>query len=118
MARIDTLIGQVNNYSRNGTSANTYTTAGVINNQSGVPLNDWTDIDTARQLFLDILDPNIGEPINLMPRDLIVMPQKTMVVGRILNAIPSPQVEGSLASRDDALALAEQLALEQPEDRE
>lgn len=36
-------------------------------------------------------------------------------VGRILSAIQRQQVEGRLASREDALELAEQLALEQPE---
>ncbi len=86
-AIIDTLIGQVNNYSRNGTAANTYTTAGdVINNQSSLPLNDWTDVDTAMRLFEDILDPNTGEPLTLQPRHLIVMPAKLMTARRIISA--------------------------------
>lgn len=88
-AIIDALIGQTNNYSRNGTATNTYLTAGAyINNQSSTPLVDWTDIDSALQLFAAILDPNTSEPLaDLMrPRHLVVMPFKRRTAMRILAA--------------------------------
>lgn len=88
-ALIDTLIGQVNNYSRNGTASNTFLTAGAyVNNQSSLPLTDWTDVDTALQLFAGILDPNTSEPLAgaMNPRHLICMPFKRMTAARILTA--------------------------------
>lgn len=83
---IDRLTGYVNNYNRNGTASDTYTTSGVINKQTALPLNDWTDIDTAMRLWEDILDPNTNEPLSGAPKHLIHMPAKTATVGRILSA--------------------------------
>lgn len=83
---IEKLIGYVNNYNRNGTAANTYTTSGVINKQTSLPLNDWTDIDTAMRLWEDIVDPNTSEPLAGNPRHLIVMPAKVGTASRILAA--------------------------------
>ena len=95
-AIIDCLIGQTNNYSRNGTATNTYLTAGAyINNQSSTPLVDWTDIDSALQLFAAILDPTTSEPLaDLMrPKHLIVMPFKKRTAARILTATMTGQNE-------------------------
>lgn len=83
---IDRLTGYVNNYNRNGTASDTYTTSGVINKQTALPLNDWTDIDTAMRLWEDILDPNTNEPLTGMPKHLVVMPAKVATGSRILAA--------------------------------
>ncbi len=86
-AVIDALIGQTNNYSRNGTPTNTYLTAGAyINNQSSLALEDWTDVDAALQLFVDILDPNTSEPLSFQPKHLVVMPYKVHTARRIISA--------------------------------
>lgn len=99
-AIIDAFIGFVNNYSRNGSATNTYLTSGAyVNNQTGLPLTDWNDIDTALQLFADILDPNTSEPIaaNMRPRHLVVMPAKLMTAQRILNATQVAEHENASA---------------------
>lgn len=88
-AIIDTFIGFLNNYNRNGSSTNTYMTSGsYVNNTTGLPLTDWNDIDAALQLLADILDPNTSEPLaaNMRPKHLVVMPAKLMTAQRILNA--------------------------------
>lgn len=99
-ALIDALIGQTNNYSRNGTASNTYLTAGAyINNQSSLPLGDWTDVDTALQLFAGILDPNTSEPLAgaMNPKHLVVMPYKRMTAKRILTASGARSAENLAA---------------------
>jgi hypothetical protein len=94
---IDRFTGHVNNYSRNGTAANTYTTSGVVNNQTSLPLNDWTDIDTALRLWEDVLDPTTSEPLAGMPKDLIVMPSGLGVASRILAATSTRSDENASA---------------------
>jgi hypothetical protein len=94
---IDVFIGQTNNYNRNGSAANTYTTSGVVNNQTGVALTDWTDIDTAMRLVEDVLDPNTSEPLAWLPKQLVVMPAKVATAGRILAAIQSRSAENASA---------------------
>jgi hypothetical protein len=99
-AIIDAFIGFVNNYSRNGSASNTYLTAGAyVNNQTGLPLTDWTDIETALQLFADILDPNTSEPLaaNMRPKHLVVMPAKLMTAQRILSATETRSDENAAA---------------------
>jgi hypothetical protein len=60
---LDLLIGVTNNYKWRGTTYNTYqTTTPWVNVKTGNALVDWTNVDTAEQLFADILDPNTGEP--------------------------------------------------------
>jgi len=84
---IDCLIGQTNNYSRNGTATNTYLTTGAyVNNQSSAVLSDWTDVESAVRLFDAILDPNTSEPLASQVRHLIVSPAKLMTAARILAA--------------------------------
>jgi hypothetical protein len=102
---IDALIGQTNNYSRNGTASNTYLTTGAyINKQTGTPLNDWTDIDNARQLFVDILDPNTSEPITHSLRHLVVMPFKEFVAKRILNATEVREIADAGVRQEQTIA--------------
>lgn len=49
-------------------------------------LVDWTDIDTAEQLFATMLDPETGEPILITPRHLVVPRQRLYAARRIINA--------------------------------
>lgn len=85
---IDVLIGYVNNYKRNGTSTNTYLTSGAyVNNQTGVPLADYTDIESADLLLQAMRDPDNSLPfMQGMRRHLVVMPHKKWTAKRILNA--------------------------------
>lgn len=84
----DIIIGQTNNYIRNGTSTNTFLTAGAyVNNQTSMDLVDWTDIEGAELLLMGILDPTTGYPITRgSRRDLIVMPARKWTAKRIVNA--------------------------------
>ena len=80
------LIGSVNNYSRNGTTYNTYLTTGAWINDHSNPLVDWTDIDQASLLFADMRDPETNEPIEIMPRHLIVSPKRHHTARMIINS--------------------------------
>ena len=105
-AVIDVLIGQVNNYSRNGTASNTYLTAGAyVNNQSSNPLNDWRDIQAALDLFTDILDPTTSEPLQHDPQDLIVSPQRVPYALQVLNATEVRNQENASAGTRDVTML-------------
>lgn len=83
---IRVVIGAVNNYNRNGTTYNTYlTSGGWINDQSN-PLVDWTDIEAAALLFADMKDPDTNEPIEIMPRHVLVSPKRYHTARMILNS--------------------------------
>jgi hypothetical protein len=47
---------------------------------------DWTDLDTAEQLFNNLLDPFTSEPIDVMPKHLVVTKQNEAIASYILNA--------------------------------
>lgn len=86
---INTFIGGVNNYVRNGVGVNTYQTATpFINAVTGVTLNDWRDIERLELLFDDIVDPNTGEVIELRSDDmqLVVTTFKRHTAQQILRA--------------------------------
>jgi hypothetical protein len=89
LSLIDVIIGFVNNYIRNGTGTNTYLTAGsYVNNQTGVDLVDYTDVDAAEQLLGEMVDPTTGLPIPIadQSRVLIVSPARVMRASSIINA--------------------------------
>jgi hypothetical protein len=99
-AIIDTFIGYTNNYSRNGSATDTYLTSGAyINKATGLPLTDWNDVDTALQLFADILDPNTSEPLagNMRPKHLVVMPANLMKAQRLLESTQIAEHENASA---------------------
>lgn len=104
---IDRLTGFVNNYNRDGTAANTFTTSGVVNLQTATPLTDWTDIDTAMRLWEDILDPTTSEPLMGNPKHLIVMPAKVATAGRILAATQTRSDENASAGTRSELTAGE-----------
>ena len=84
-------IGYVNPYNRrNEGYTATYQSNTALprtNLFSGMELVDWTDIDAMLQKFADMRDDRTpGEPIEVMPRQLVVMPAKIMTARRILNA--------------------------------
>lgn len=78
-----------NNHKWNGTSYNTYATttnAIGINSKASTPLTDWEDINVAEQLFNELTDPDTGNPIEVMPNTLVVMPARLYVAKRIQTA--------------------------------
>ena len=84
---IDLVIGVTNNYKWKGTSFNTYLTSGSwINQKSANELIDWTNVDTAEQLFADILDPATGEPVLVQGTTVLVMPAYRHAAHRVFNA--------------------------------
>jgi len=84
---LDLLIGVTNNYKWRGASYNTYQTAAPwINVKTANALVDWTNVDTAEQLFADILDPNTGEPVLVSATSVLVMPAYHHAAHRVFNA--------------------------------
>lgn len=49
-------------------------------------LVDWTDIENAELLFDDMTDPNTGEPITIIPRQIVVPTALKHTARRIVNA--------------------------------
>ncbi len=87
-ALIDQALGITNNYSYGGTTYNTYVASdGLwVNVKASNPLADWRDVDEALQLFVDMTDPENGEPIVITARQILAMPQKAMTIEYLLNA--------------------------------
>ncbi len=90
---LDLLIGATNNYTWKGAAYYTYSNTGTgtapdgdWKNQMTEELVDWTDVDTAEQLFADILDPNTGEPVLIQATTVLVMPAYRHAAHRIFNA--------------------------------
>jgi len=86
---IDVMIGAVNNHKWKGTDYNTYQASTPwINLLAGAAndLVDWTDIDSAEQLFSQMTDPNTGEPIVININSIVATPARRHTLNRILNA--------------------------------
>ena len=95
---VDVLIGAVNNYKWKGTTYNTYQTATPWINEltgAGNDLTDWSQLDSAEQLFNDITDPNTGEPVLVNPNTIIGSPAKAHTINRIVNATEVRVTNGS-----------------------
>lgn len=58
-------------------------------------LADWSDIDTAEQLFDGMVDPYTGEPILITPKHLVVTRQLLYTARRIVNATEVREVTNS-----------------------
>lgn len=85
--QLSVIAGLTNPYSFNGTSYNTYLTTGLyINKATGVTLTDWSSIEAPWMLFTKMTDPTTGKPITFTPTDILAMPAKAWLWGRILNA--------------------------------
>lgn len=84
---LDMVLGVTNTYKWKGTAYNTYQTATPwINVASGVTIADWQQIDTAEQLFAEMLEPNTGEPIVITPKQILHMPAKRHLFRQITRA--------------------------------
>jgi hypothetical protein len=107
-------------YKWRGTVYATYQTTSPWDNvTASAALVDWTDIDEAEQTLSSILDPNTGEPIINMPRDLIVTRQLVYTARYIIRntsvrigditAAPGIQVEAANPITADYNILSSQL---------
>lgn len=84
---LDVFLGVTNTYTYNGTTYNTYVaSAGNWVNLHQNALVDWTDIDNALQLFVNMTDQETGQPVQVIPKDIFVMPFNYMLAAQILNA--------------------------------
>ncbi|MCE9555210.1 MAG: hypothetical protein K8T91_17815 [Planctomycetes bacterium] len=84
---IDLAIGVTNNYRWNGTAYNTYqASAPWINVIASNELEDWTNVDAAEQLFVNILDPHTGEPVLVQANTVLVMPAYHHAANRVFHA--------------------------------
>jgi hypothetical protein len=88
---LDVALGIVSLYKRNGSSAiATYGDNSGAHNWDNLAatnaLVDWTDIENAMLLFDGMTDPDTGEPILVMPRQIVVPSALAMTARRILNA--------------------------------
>lgn len=72
---------------RGATYATYQTSTPWINSKTSNALVDWTDIDAVEQLFANMVDPNTGEPINVMADTIVVHPSLEATAMRILDAI-------------------------------
>lgn len=74
-------------YKWRGTSYATYQASTPwINLKTSAALVDWTDINDAEQLMWNYTDPNTGEPIVIMPKELVVCPELLHTARQIVTA--------------------------------
>lgn len=84
---LDVIVGATNNYKSKGTAYNTYqATTPWVNVKTANELIDWTDVDSAEQLFAEMLDPNTGEPVLVRANTVLVMPAYRHAAHRVFNA--------------------------------
>lgn len=88
---LDMVLGLTNTYKWRGTTYNTYQAATPwINLKSGIDSSvttfDWTHVDQIEQMFVDMLDPNTGEPIIINPKQILAMPARKHTFRQILSA--------------------------------
>ena len=84
---LKTILGITNTYKEDGTSYNTYQTAGALwTNSDSKALTDYTDLDEAAQLAANNTDPDTGNPIEMMGSTLLVPPALKVTSRRIVNA--------------------------------
>ncbi len=84
------VIGVTNNYNWGGTAYNTFLPGAAGDPWTNIhsqQLIDWTNIDTAEELFQEMTDPNTGQPIMIGGRQIGVMPSRFSNALRILNAM-------------------------------
>lgn len=72
----DLVLGVTNNYNRSGTSNNTYQTTSPWVNDHVNPFTDDEDVEDARQLFVNMTDPDTGREIMVNGLQILVMPQR------------------------------------------
>jgi hypothetical protein len=87
---LDMILGITNTYKQNGTPLNTYYT-GTGNNPwknllTGNELLNWSSIETAEDVFGDMVDPISGNPVLIEPNTVLVMPPKRHLAHRLFYA--------------------------------
>lgn len=95
---LDMVLGVTTSYKRNGgpaqaTYADTHTQGDFDNLAASNALVDWTDIETAELLFDAITDPNTGEPIMVIPNQIIVPSALRYTARRIMSATEIEHVD-------------------------
>ncbi len=107
---IDLVIGATANYKWKGTEYATYYGPGDagpwVNELDDNELVDWTSVDTAEQLFAEILDPNTGEPVLVQATTALVMPAYRHAAHRVFNA---PEITYTGEGRNTATTAANPL---------
>lgn len=92
-------MGRVNNFKWRGTSYNTYQTATPwinVKATNGVDAgNGWTNVDASEQLFADMLEPNISEPITIEPNAILHMPARRHHWRRVIGATELRTITGA-----------------------
>lgn len=85
---LDIVLGITNNFVRKGVAQNTYVTTGPrVNSATGVTLVDWTSLDQMHLLFSAMNDDRATpEPIQVMPKILLVPTELSFTAKRIMNA--------------------------------
>ena len=104
---LDVFLGNTNTYNYNGTTYNTYATSGNWINQlsgSSYALADWTEINLVLQLFSAMTDQETGQPIDIQPKDLFVMPANYLTARHILY---SSQVQARTPTTQAVVAVGE-----------
>jgi hypothetical protein len=110
--RLRVMYGIVNNHSFNGTSYNTYLTAGAwINKLTSFSLLNWTSFNTLEQLQNQMTDPTTGEVIDIEVNQVLVLPALKYTTRRILNA--TAVLSGNITS-----GTGDQVVSENPLDRD
>lgn len=72
---------------RDATYATYQTSTPWINSKTSNSLVDWNQINALEQLFANMVDPNTGNPINVMANTLVVHPSLEATAMRILDAL-------------------------------
>lgn len=84
---IDMVVGVTNNYKWKGTAYDTYQTSTPwVNVNASNGLENWTDIDDALALYAGLTDPSTGEPIDIVPNQLLCTRSVSVTARYILNA--------------------------------
>jgi hypothetical protein len=83
---LDLVLGLTGGYNYNGTTYGTFLTTGIYVNDHSNPLVDWVSADTSLQLFAGLTDPLTGEPIEVTPTVVLVMPGRGMTADHLFNA--------------------------------
>lgn len=69
------VLGVVSTYTYDGNTSATYATSGSwVNKLTGNELTDYTKLNAALQLFTGMTDQETGQPIEVIPKDIYVMP--------------------------------------------
>lgn len=86
-------------YKWRGTSYATFQTSTPWINSiaSGRPLVDWVSINAVEQLMWNYTDPATGEPIVVMPKELIVCPENLHTAKQVIHATENRMAVGGYA---------------------